>query len=158
MLDRFHYFIKGWKMTRIKMGQIYYGWTIDTEYFAEYMHYLRSQSCYKHIFEEIVSYDEKETDTRDCKAVMKGATALCKILFPHVKDLSELSTEDLEIFKKLYSSYCLEPAVEGCAVIRKQCHMIDKEFKAEMPQFEIHITLPPEQRDNEGETKTGEDE
>ncbi len=136
MLDRFHYFIPGWKLGRVNMGQIYNGWTIDKEYFSEYLHYLRSESGYKKIFDEIVEC-AKDADTRDYKAVSRVATAFCKLLFPHVRDLSELSPEDIEKFKELYDFYCLQPAVKGRATIRRQCHLIDKEFKADFPEFKI---------------------
>ena len=74
---------------------------------------------------------------RDVKAVKKLATATCKLLFPHVTDLDALTPEDLEQYKLMYRVYCLEPAVKRRGIIRAQCHMIDKEYRAEMPEFKV---------------------
>lgn len=136
MLDRFHYFIPGWKTGRLCENNIYYGWAIDKEYFSEYLHFLRSESCYKKIFEELVE-NIGDADIRDKKAVQKVSTAFCKLLFPHIRKLSELETEDYEMFKKLYNHYCLQPAIAGRSIIRHQCHLIDKEFKENVSEFRI---------------------
>ena len=45
--------------------------------------------------------------------------------------------EDKANFKALYAHYCLEPAVSRRQIIRQQCHLIDKEFKADMAKFDI---------------------
>ena len=43
--------------------------------------------------------------------------------------------EDFDQYKQMYRVYCLEPAVEKRSIIRAQCHMVDKEYSAEMPLF-----------------------
>lgn len=136
-LDRFHAFIEGWKLPRLGMANILRGWTLNSEYFSEALHFLRTESAYESIFNQIVKTEEENPDIRDVKAVRRIATAYTKLLFPHVSDLSGLSPEDLDQFKQMYKRYCLEPAVEKRTIIRAQCHMIDKEYSAEMPTFII---------------------
>lgn len=119
------------------MANILRGWTLNSEYFSEALHFLRTESAYESIFNQIVKTEEENPDIRDVKAVRRIATAYTKLLFPHVSDLSGLSPEDLDQFKQMYKRYCLEPAVEKRTIIRAQCHMIDKEYSAEMPTFII---------------------
>jgi ATP-dependent Lon protease len=72
---------------------------------------------------------------RDKKAVKRIASAYHKLLFPHVHSIDDIAEEDRQNFKQLYAHYCLKPAVASRQIIRQQCHLIDKEFKAEMPEF-----------------------
>ena len=136
-LDRFHGFIEGWELPRLGMANIHRGWTLNSEYFSEVLHYLRTETVYESIFNRLVTTKDENPDIRDVKAVRKLASANCKLLFPHVTDLDALSPEDLDQYKLMYRVYCLEPAVKRRAIIRAQCHMIDKEYKAEMPEFVI---------------------
>lgn len=137
-MDRFHCFIEGWKLPRLKVGSILEGWTLNSEYFSSIMHQLRTATEYGNLFDELVEYDES-CDLRDLKAVKKVATAYAKLLFPHVKSLSLLSEEDQALFPQYYNKYCLEPAVWRRGIIREQCHLIDKEFSKEMPEFKIRV-------------------
>ena len=115
---------------------IHQGWTLDSEYFSSILHSLRSEGIYATIFDDIVSYDAK-ADLRDLKAVKKVATAYAKLLFPHVRSILQLTPDALERFKETYNKYCLQPAILRRAIIRQQCHLIDREFTAEMPEFRI---------------------
>lgn len=135
-LDRFHSFIEGWKLPRLEIGLIHQGWTLDAEYFSSILHALRSEGEYATIFDEIVGHDSN-ADLRDLKAVKKTATAYAKLLFPHVQSTRQLTREALNHFKEAYNTYCLQTAVHRRAIIRKQCHAIDKEFSLEMPDFRI---------------------
>lgn len=136
MLDRFHLFIPGWQLPKISEGQIYYGWAIDAEVFSEYLHHMRTEAYSQSIFDELVQYDKKTAYVRHVKAVRKIADAYCKLLFPHVKSLADLSPEDLEAFKKLYKEYCLNPAIENRTYIYNQCKLVDSEYKHNaMPEF-----------------------
>lgn len=135
-MDRFHCFLEGWKLPRLEVGSIIEGWTLNAEYFSSIMHQLRTATEYDALFNELVEYD-KTCDLRDLKAVRKVTTAYTKLLFPHVKSLSVLSEEDQFVFPQYYNKYCLEPAVYRRSIIRQQCHMIDKEFHKEMPEFKI---------------------
>lgn len=138
MMDRFHLFIPGWKLPKISEGQIYYGWAIDTEVFSEYMHYMRTETYSQKIFDELVKYDKKTAYVRHAKAVRKIATAYCKLLFPHVKTLEDMSAEDLSTFKKLYNEYCLLPAIEARSYVYEQCKLVDSEYKQySLPEFDI---------------------
>jgi ATP-dependent Lon protease len=136
-LDRFHGFIEGWLLPRLGTANIHFGWTLNVEYFSELLHYLRTQTCYEAIFNRLVKTEDGNPDIRDVNAVRKLATAACKLLFPHIRDLDALNPEDLDQFKLMYRVYCLEPAVKRRGIIRAQCHMIDKEYKAEMPEFVV---------------------
>lgn len=138
MLDRFHLFIPGWRLPKISEGQIYYGWAIDTEVFSEYLHHMRTETYSQSIFDELVQYDKKTAYVRHVKAVRKVANAYCKLLFPHVRSLAELSMEDLEIFKGLYKVYCLDPAIEARTYIYNQCKLVDSEYKYNViPEFNL---------------------
>ena len=135
-LDRFHGFIEGWKLPRLGMANVHQeGWTLNSEYFSEALHYLRTQTAYESIFNQLVKTEEENADIRDVKAVRRLATGYCKLLFPHISDISALAPEDLDQFKLMYKLYCLEPAVQKRSIIRAQCHMIDKEYSAKMPTF-----------------------
>ncbi len=142
MLDRFHLFIPGWLVPKISEGQLYYGWAIDNEVFSEYMHYLRRQSYSEALFDELVTYDKTTAYVRHVRSVKKVASAYCKLLFPHVKSLADLTEEELEIFKILYRDYCLVPAIEARTYIYNELKAIDAEFRAStnaIPDFQIPI-------------------
>lgn len=135
-MDRFHGFIEGWKLPRLNQSHLMEGWTLNTEYFSTVLHLLRSASEYDEMFNQLVETEE-DCDLRDKKAIRRLAAAYHKLLFPHVHSLEDVADEDKENFKKLYAHYCLEPAVASRKIIRQQCHLIDKEFKAEMAKFDV---------------------
>ena len=135
-MDRFHSFIEGWKLPRLEAGSILEGWTLNAEYFSGVLHYLRTETEYESLFDELVEHDDS-CDLRDLKAVRKVATAYAKLLFPQVKSLTDLAQEDVEAYRQFYKEYCLEPAVYRRGIIRQQCHLIDKEFSKDMPEFRL---------------------
>lgn len=135
-IDRFHSFLEGWKLPRLEVGSILEGWTLNAEYFSEVLHHLRTESDYQMIFDDLVETDDS-CDLRDRNAVKKVATAYAKLLFPQVKSLEDLTPEDADAYRLLYKEYCLEPAVYRRGIIREQCHLIDKEFRKEMPEFKL---------------------
>lgn len=135
-MDRFHSFIEGWKLPRLEAGSILQGWTLNAEYFSSVLHHIRTETQYESLFDQLVEYDNS-CDLRDLKAVRKVTTAYTKLLFPQVKSLEDLAEEDVSNFKELYQEYCLNPAVYRRGIIREQCHLIDKEFRKEMPEFKI---------------------
>lgn len=47
LLDRFHGFIKGWNIPKMKESLKANGWALNTEYFGEIMHYLRDELAYQ---------------------------------------------------------------------------------------------------------------
>ncbi len=127
LLDRFHCFIEGWHLPRINKGVIYKGWTLNVEYFSEILHSLRTQNVYGLIFDELV-HSERNADTRDFNAVKRVAVAYMKLLFPHWNHPSKVDKREFDI-------YCLQPAIRRRGIIKKQCHLIDDEFKTTMPHF-----------------------
>ena len=120
-LDRFHGFIPGWEIPRMTTGMIAHGWALNTEYFAEVLHELRSDLSYASTVDSLISY-KSNADKRDLTAIKRLCTAFLKLLFPHVQSPDDISKEDFE-------HYCLEPALEMRGVIKKQLCIIDpKEF------------------------------
>lgn len=124
LLDRFHGFIKGRDIPRMNEGLKINNWALNTEYFTEIMHLLRSSSeClrYRNIVDDLVSYPIG-ADTRDTEAVLRICTAYLKLLFPNVTSINEIKTDE-------FSKYCLRPAVSMRKVIRNQLQIIDpKEY------------------------------
>lgn len=150
LMDRFHGFIQGWKTPRLSVGSIYEGWAINMEYLSEIMHALRTCPEYGKLFDELVSFDGT-ADLRDVKAVKKLATAYTKLLFPHVKTLNGLSTEEKRQFIQDYEKYCLLPAIQKRGIIRLQCHLLDKEYLPDMPPF--YISCPEAEPDRNIDTQ-----
>ena len=138
-MDRFHSFLEGWKLPRLEAGSIMEGWTLNAEYFSGVLHHLRTETEYETLFDELVAFDDS-CDLRDLKSVKKVATAYAKLLFPQVKSLADLTPEDVDAYRLLYKEYCLDPAVYRRGIIREQCHLIDKEFRKEMPEFKLKPT------------------
>ena len=146
-MDRFHSFLEGWRLPRLEAGSIMEGWTLNAEYFSGVLHHLRTETEYETLFDELVEYDDS-CDLRDLKAVKKVATAYAKLLFPQVKSLEDLTSEDADAYRLLYKEYCLDPAVYRRGIIREQCHLIDKEFRKEMPEFKLKpITIQQKPQD-----------
>lgn len=129
LLDRFHTFIEGWKLPRVNDSMIFNGWTINVEYFSEIMHTMRIQNSYGLLFDELVEFEAK-SDVRDSKAIKRIATAYMKLLFPHWQKV-----EDVD--KDAFDLYCLQPAIYRRGIIKEQCHLIDSEFKARMPEVRV---------------------
>lgn len=129
LLDRFHTFIEVWKLPRVNDSMIFNGWTINVEYFSEIMHTMRIQNSYGLLFDELVEFEAK-SDVRDSKAIKRIATAYMKLLFPHWQKV-----EDVD--KDAFDLYCLQPAIYRRGIIKEQCHLIDSEFKARMPEVRV---------------------
>lgn len=116
-LDRFHGFIPGWEIPRMTQDMIAKGWAINTEYFAEVLHALRDDLSYAAVVEECIAAPEK-ADKRDMTAIKRLCTALLKLLFPNVRSKNDINPDE-------FIHYCLEPAKEMRAVIKKQLCIID---------------------------------
>nr|WP_295350047.1 BREX system Lon protease-like protein BrxL [uncultured Prevotella sp.] len=129
LLDRFHSFIEGWKLPRVNDSMIFNGWTINVEYFSEILHTMRIQNSYGLLFDELVEFEAK-SDVRDSKAIKRIATAYMKLFFPHWQKI-----EDVD--KEMFDLYCLQPAIYRRGIIKEQCHLIDSEFKASMPEVRV---------------------
>lgn len=129
LLDRFHGFIEGWQLPRIKEGLKANGYVLNVEYFSEILHFLREDSSYNTIVSSLLDIP-KNSDTRDTTAIIKLTTAYFKLLFPHIKNIEELN-------KTEFKNFCLNMAIAKRSIIREQIHLIDDEFGEEMPDIRI---------------------
>jgi ATP-dependent Lon protease len=130
LLDRFHGFIEGWKLPRMKNDMILDGFALNMEYFSEILHELRAVSDYSYFVNEMLNIPQK-ADTRDTRAIIKIATAYLKLLFPHISSPNELDRIN-------FKTFCLEPAKKMRQIIKIQLNLIDSEFKSEIPDITIH--------------------
>lgn len=73
---------------------------------------------------------KEAADTRDTTAIKRLTTGYLKILFPNVKDPTDINKQDFEIF-------CLKPALEKRGIIRKQISMIDSEYREDLPDIKV---------------------
>ena len=120
-LDRFHGFIPGWEIPRLNQDLIANGWAINTEYFAEVLHALRDDLSYSALVDECLDVPAK-ADKRDMTAIKRLCTAFVKLLYPNAKHKGDIDAEE-------FIKYCLNPAKEMRATIKKQLCIIDpKEF------------------------------
>ncbi|GHV75177.1 hypothetical protein AGMMS49940_24790 [Spirochaetia bacterium] len=69
-LDRFHGFIPGWEIPRLHQGIIANGWALNTEYFAEVLHELRSELRYTTVVDDCLDIPAK-ADQRDLTAIKR---------------------------------------------------------------------------------------
>ena len=137
LIDRFHGFIKGWDIPRMKESLKVNGWALNVEYFTEILHMLRTELIYRAIVDEVLVMP-KNADTRDTEAIKRICTAYLKLIFPNVR-----ATKDLK--KEEFIKYCLEPAKEMRRVIKTQLGIIDAEFLGK----DIPNIIIAENEDNE---------
>lgn len=131
LIERFHGFIKGWNIPRMNDDMKICGWALNSEYFCSILHEMREDISYRTIIDSLIKVPEK-ADTRDTEAVKRISTAYLKLLFPQVRQPSEISAED---FKK----YCLQPAIEMRKTIRQQLALLDDEYAGKnFPAFEVN--------------------
>lgn len=112
LLDRFHGFIKGWDIPKMKENLKANGWALNTEYFGEIMHMLREELAYRAVVDELLELP-KNSATRDTEAIKRICTGLLKLLFPNATDVSQIDVGE-------FVTYCLEPAKSMRAVIKTQ--------------------------------------
>ena len=129
LIDRFHGFIEGWKLPRIKTGSIGKGYALNSEYFSEILHLLRQDTTVTAVVEASLDIP-KTADKRDATAISRISTGFLKLLFPHVR-----STRDLDLDE--FDTYCFSPAYEMRGIIREQLHRMDPEFTDEMPDIKV---------------------
>jgi len=131
LLDRFHGFIKGWELPRVKEGMKVKGWALNVEYFTEVLHLLREELYFRATIDKTIEVPQT-ADTRDVEAIKRLATGFLKLLFPYVNSPKDISKEEFE-------KYCLLPAMEMRGFIRKQLHLMDREYSSHLPELKIKI-------------------
>ncbi len=129
LIDRFHGFIKGWDIPRMRENMKAEGWGLNTEYTSEILHALRGDVRYRATVEALLNVP-KGADTRDTEAVRRLATAWLKLLFPH-------ATSPDRIDRQNFKRYCLDPAMEMRGSIRLQLHRMDPEYDDDMPDITV---------------------
>ena len=120
LIERFHGFIKGWNIPRMKDDLKVSGWALNSEYFCSIMHELRGDMTYRAIVDELIVVPAG-ADTRDTEAVKRIATAYLKLLFPHVQSAKDISYYE---FKK----YCFDRARKMRDTIKYQLGLLDIEY------------------------------
>jgi len=102
-IDRLHGFIPGWELPKIEQSDVHlsHGYGFITDYFCEIMHELRKES-YQYLVSDRVTFhvDRDKVTIRDQKSVLRTASGLLKLLYPHGK----LDDQALKV--------CLDLAVE----------------------------------------------
>ncbi|ABR56168.1 ATP-dependent protease La [Methanococcus aeolicus Nankai-3] len=129
LLDRFHGFIKGWELPRIKEGLKAEGWSFNVEYFTEVLHRLRDDIQYRAVVDDILEIPPN-ADTRDIEAIKRLCTGFLKILFPNVNKAEDIEREEFE-------KYCLKPAMKMREIIRYQLYLMDKEYSKQIPNIKV---------------------
>ena len=132
LIERFHGFIKGWNIPRMKDDLKVSGWALNSEYFCSIMHELRGDMTYRSIVDELIVVPAG-ADTRDTEAVKRIATAYLKLLFPHVQSAKDISYYE---FKK----YCFDRARKMRDTIKYQLGLLDVEYSGkDLPPFTIQM-------------------
>ena len=131
LIDRFHGFIKGWELPKMREELKANNWALNTEYFSEILSMLRSEPEYRAIVDSLLVLP-KDAATRDTEAVKRLCTAYLKLLFPDVKGAEDV---DINEFEEL----CLRPALEMRGIIKNQLKQMDPgEFgSAVMPDIRV---------------------
>ena len=129
-LDRFSGIIEGWKIGRFTEDRKFEGWGLSANYLTGMFHELRDEFYYRAIVDDLLIV-EGNCDTRNFEAIKKSCTAYLKLLFPHIKDISEI---DVEQFRE----YCLNPAIRMRWAVLCQLRFLDEEYEdVKMPKIKI---------------------
>ena len=123
LIERIHGFILGRKIPPLTDAMIINDWALNTEYFTEIMHLMRSSSetLYYRGFVEQLVYTRKGVDKREKEAILRLCTAYVKLFFPHIDN--EL-IQDMD-FRRDFMLYCLQPAVRMRDTVLQQMKIID---------------------------------
>jgi len=129
LLDRFHGFIEGWKLPRMREDLKLKGYALNVEYFSEILHKLRTIPDFARVVDSLLDIP-KNADTRDTRAIVKICKGYLKLLFPHVYDKNDIN-------KKEFERFCLKPAIDMRKIIKEQISLIDSEFNETLPEIKI---------------------
>jgi len=125
-LDRFHGFLPGWELPKIKKGTLEYeGYALRADYFGEILHQLRRQNEHLEFVKRHTAFPP-EAYIRDVRAIESFAAALLKLLFP-----------DLNLDLELFDQYCLRPAFLLREKIKQQLNLADPEYSPEIDKYEL---------------------
>ncbi len=130
LLDRFHGFIEGWKLPRMREDLKLRGYALNVEYFSEILHKLRTVPDFAKVVDSLLDIPQN-ADTRDTRAIVKICTGYLKLLFPHVHDKNDIS-------EKEFKTFCLKPAIEMRKIIKRQISLMDSEFNDILPQINVN--------------------
>jgi ATP-dependent Lon protease len=130
LLQRIHGIIPAQYTHAISPSMIINDWALNSEYFTEIMHMMRSREetmRYSAFVEDLVEVRaESDLSHREKEAVFRLCTAYLKLFFPHVDEEMTRDTRFLEEFDK----YCLRPAVAMQETVLNQMKIINpNEFK-----------------------------
>jgi ATP-dependent Lon protease len=123
LIERVHGFILGRKIPSLTDAMIINDWALNTEYFTEIMHLMRTPAetlRYRGLVEQLVQ-TKRGVDKREKEAVLRLCTAYMKLFLPHAD--SEL-IKDFQ-FRQDFLKYCLQPAKRMREVVLKQMQIID---------------------------------
>ncbi|RKY16067.1 MAG: BREX system Lon protease-like protein BrxL [Planctomycetota bacterium] len=132
LIDRFHAFLPGWRFPRMRQDMRARGWCLNTEYFSEVLHELRSRALFMEVTKDLLEVP-KRADVRDTNAIMRATCALTKLLLPHLLLVDSLSEEDIKVFEQ----WCLRIARAMRRFIRQQLHMLDAEYPETIPDITL---------------------
>ncbi len=142
LLQRIHGFVPGKFIPALSPSMYMDGWALNTEYFTEIMHQLRSPAetmRYRALVEELVAVSGSEISGREQEAVLKLCTAYMKLFFPHA-DKELIRTLK---FKHDFDRYCLQPAKKMQLTVLQQLKIINpnefanKQFAAYSVRYDL---------------------
>lgn len=150
LLQRIHGFIPGQFIPPLSPRMFINSWALNTEYFTEIMHLLRSQAetmRYRGLVEELVEVTAKSGDTsgREQDAIMRLCTAYLKLFFPHA-DSSLIKNVN---FRREFDRYCLTPAKRMQETVLKQMKIINPGMFADKGFATYKVRQPQIIRENE---------
>lgn len=106
IIDRFHYYLPGWEMPKMKTEYYSKNYGFISDYFSKILHDFRKKS-YSDAIDKHFTLD-KSLGSRDTKAIRKTVSGLLKLLHP-----------DLDVTKEELIEY-LEFAMEGRMRVKEQ--------------------------------------
>lgn len=126
LIQRVHGIVPGKFIPPLSPKMFISGWALNTEYFTEIMHLLRSPAetmRYRGFVEELVEVSARSGDTsgREQDAVMRLCTAYMKLFFPHADRTLIRDSK----FKSEFDKYCLAPAKRMQETVLKQMKIIN---------------------------------
>jgi ATP-dependent Lon protease len=126
LLQRIHGFIPGQHVPPLSPRMYINDWALNSEYFTEIMHLLRSTSetmRYRGLVEDLVDVSSVSGDTsgREKEAIFRLCTAYLKLFFPHADSTLIINAK----FKQDFDKYCLTPAKRMQETVLKQMKIIN---------------------------------